>query len=49
MTPHEEEMLTEIQDLHARLARSEKGRLKWMLISFLALAALGFMIWRSFG
>ncbi|MDF1813396.1 MAG: hypothetical protein P1V20_14460 [Verrucomicrobiales bacterium] len=48
MTPHEEEMLEEIQTLHARLARSEKSRLKWMLIAVVSLLATGFMVWLNF-
>lgn len=48
MTPHEEEMLTEIQTLHARLAKAERAKLKWMFFTILSLAALGFVIWLNF-
>jgi hypothetical protein len=48
MTPHEEEMLEEIKGLHARLAKSEKSRLKWILISILCFLVIGFLLWLNF-
>jgi hypothetical protein len=46
MTPHEEEMLEEIQTLHARLATSERGRLLWKLLAIGSLLVIGFLGWK---
>ena len=48
MSPHEKELLEEIETLHDRLRKSEGAKLRWIFISLLSIAAVAFLLWDKF-